>query len=126
MLHEQYEREDMFNAEQEQCEFDRFWGFDLFVRIQNDEEKRLRKMYQERVEYLNAILVKTRAVRPQGKVKYSFAKVGTLPEDNVYEDERLRREAVIRKLRAEEIRASLKIRVPLTTQPQPQIKDIDI
>lgn len=43
-LHEQAEREDMFNEEMDQTEFDRFWGFDLFERIQNEEEARLRKV----------------------------------------------------------------------------------
>lgn len=114
VLHEAAEREDMYNAECEQCEYDRFWGLDLFIRIQNDEEKRLRKVYEERVAHLNSMLVRTKAVKETKK--FSFAKIGTLAEDFVYRDEELRREAVIRKLKAEEIRSKLKIRVPFSNQ----------
>lgn len=114
VLHEAAEREDMYNAECEQCEYDRFWGLDLFIRIQNDEEKRLRKVYEERVAHLNSMLVRTKAVK-ESKT-FSFAKIGTLAEDFVYRDEEMRREAVIRKLKAEEIRSKLKIRVPFTNQ----------
>lgn len=114
VLHEAAEREDMYNAECEQCEYDRFWGLDLFIRIQNDEEKRLRKVYEERVAHLNSMLVRTKAVKETKK--FSFAKIGTLAEDFVYRDEEMRREAVIRKLKAEEIRSKLKIRVSFSNQ----------
>jgi len=115
VLHEAAEREDMYNAECEQCEYDRFWGLDLFIQIQNDEERRLRQVYQERVEYLNNMMVKTHSVKPTIKT-FSFAKIGTLQEDVVYTDEQMRREAVIKKLRAEEIRSKLKIRIPFSNQ----------
>lgn len=63
--------------------------------------------------YLNGMLVKTKAVKPTGK-NYSFAKIGTLPEDNAFESEAQRRNAVIKKLKAEEVRGKLKVRVPVS------------
>ena len=112
VLHEQSEREDMYNEELDQTEFDRFWGLDLFIQIQNKEEMRLRKMYAERVTYLNSMMAQTRAVLPAQKT-YSCAKIGTLPEDDAYDTEQQRRTAVIRKLKAEEVRTKLKIRLPM-------------
>lgn len=107
--HEQNEREGMFNEELNQTEVDRFWGLDLFVRRQYEEEARLRQLYAVKVEKLNSILVKTRAVKACAVAKLTT--VGTLPEDIAYSrDEDKRRDAVIRKLRAEQVRGSLKVR----------------
>lgn len=107
--HEQNEREGMFNEELNQIEVDRFWGLDLFVRRQYEEEARLRQLYADKVEQLNSILVKTRAVKACAVAKLTT--VGTLPEDIAYSrDEDKRRDAVIRKLRAEQVRGSLKVR----------------
>ena len=107
--HEQNEREGMFNEELNQIEVDRFWGLDLFVRRQYEEEARLRQLYADKVEKLNSILVKTRAVKACAVAKLTT--VGTLPEDIAYSrDEDKRRDAVIRKLRAEQVRGSLKVR----------------
>lgn len=112
-LHEQAEREDMYNEELDQTEFDRFWGLDLYERIQNEEETRLRKVYEDRVAYLNGLMVQTRAIQPASKAGriYSFAKVGSLPEDNAFASEAQRRNAVIKKLKAEEVRSKLRVRV---------------
>jgi hypothetical protein len=107
--HEQNEREGMFNEELNQIEVDRFWGLDLFVRRQYEEEARLRQLYADKVEQLNSILVKTRAVKACAVAKLTT--VGTLPEDIAYSrDEDKRRDAVIHKLRAEQVRGSLKVR----------------
>lgn len=110
LLHEHSEREDMFNEEMEQTEFDRFWGFDLFEAMQNQEEERLRKMYEDRVIYFNKLMAHTRSVKPIKKY-YSFKHVGTLPEDHAYSTELERRCAVIKKLKAEEVRSKLNVRV---------------
>jgi len=107
--HEQNERENMFNEELNQTEVDRFWGLDLFIRRQYEEESRLRQLYSDKVFQLNSILVKTRAVKACAVAKLTT--VGTLPEDIAYRrDEEKRRDAVIRKLRAEQVRGSLKVR----------------
>jgi hypothetical protein len=106
--HELNERKAMCNEEMDQTEVDRFWGFDRFVQLQNDEEMRLRHMYEEKVAYLNNIMVKTHAIKPF--VAPSFKKIGTLPEDLMHEDNEMRRrEAVLRKLKAEEVRGQLKL-----------------
>jgi hypothetical protein len=110
VLHEQSEREDMFNEESEQRAFDRFWGLDLYVQVQNEEEARLRQFYEERVAYLNGLMVATRAVKGSKK-HYSVKRVGTLPEDNAFATEQERRDAVIKKLKAEEVRSKLRVRV---------------
>jgi hypothetical protein len=100
----------MFNEYLEQTAFDRFWGLDLYVQVQNQEEARLRKVYEDRVVYLNDLMAKTRAVKAARK-HYSMQRVGTLPEDHVYRDEQQRRDAVIKKLKAEEVRSKLRVRV---------------
>jgi hypothetical protein len=110
LLHEQAEREDMFNEEMDQTELDRYWGIDFYVTMQNKEETRLRQVYQEKVDHLNAMMVTMKTVKPPRK-HYSFAHVGSLPEDSKYESETERRIAVIRRLKAEEFRGKLKLRL---------------
>lgn len=100
----------MFNEYCEQTAFDRFWGLDLYERMQCEEEARLRKVYEDRVVYYNDLMVQTRSVKP-AKQHYSLRPVGSLPEDSAYETERQRREAVIKKLKAEEVRSKLRVRV---------------
>eukprot|EP01034_Spumella_vulgaris_P029800 gene29800-36906_t len=58
------EREEMWNAEQEQCEVDRFWGLDQYERRMNDEERRLKRLYEAKVIDLNMKLSSMRAVQP--------------------------------------------------------------
>ena len=57
------ERENMFNEEREQTDVDRFWGLDLYELNLNNEEKRLRILYYQRVEELNKVLMKTKAIK---------------------------------------------------------------
>ena len=103
---EQREQEAMFNCELEQCEVDNFWGIDLFERRKNDEELRLRRAYEEKVARMNALLVRTTAI--QRFDKPALVKVGTLHEDQwFHDDDRRRRDAVIRKLKAEEVRTQM-------------------
>lgn len=56
-LHEEAEREGMFNEELDQTEFDRFWGLDLYQRIQNEEESRLRKVWHFLVRHRSCTFV---------------------------------------------------------------------
>ncbi|KAJ1434670.1 hypothetical protein B484DRAFT_393887 [Ochromonadaceae sp. CCMP2298] len=110
LLHEQGEREDMFNEEMDQTEVDRFWGFDRFVQLQNREELRLRLLYEQKVAHLNGELVKVKAIHSFDAP--NFKKIGSLPEDVQHEDNEMRRrEAVLRRLKAEEVRGQLKTRL---------------
>lgn len=60
---ETYERECMFNAECDQCEIDRFWGLEYYAQALQEEERRLRRFYHERVVQLNRELVKMGCVK---------------------------------------------------------------
>lgn len=73
------------------------------------------QVYEDRVAYLNGMMVKTHAIKPVGKA-FSFAKIGSLPEDNAFASEEQRRNAVIRKLKAEEVRSKLKVRIPFSNK----------
>ena len=75
----------------------------------------LEQVYEDRVAYLNGMMVKTHAIKPVGKA-FSFAKIGSLPEDNAFASEEQRRNAVIRKLKAEEVRSKLKVRIPFSNK----------
>jgi len=57
-------RESMWDAELEQCELDRFWGFEVFEARKRAEEERLREFYRNRVREVNELLVMTEAIRP--------------------------------------------------------------
>jgi len=110
LLHEQQEREDMFNEEMDQTEVDRFWGFDNFIQQQNKEELELRQLYEEKTRYLNKQLVLMQSIQPFNP-KFNYKKIGTLSEDILHADnETARRQAVIKKLKAEEVRGKLKVR----------------
>lgn len=106
---EEREREGMFNAELDQTEVDSFWGLDIFERKKNEEELRLRKLYEIKVREMNTLLVRTSAINQFSAP--SLTKIGTLHEDQyLMHDEHRRRDAVIRKLRAEEVRGKLRTR----------------
>jgi exonuclease VII large subunit len=109
---EQQEREDMFNEECDQCEIDRFWGIDMFEKNIREEEQRLRAFYEQRVYEANRRLVAMGTVKPLKRHEVSLVPLGKLPEDHKFDDDRVRRQAVIKKLKAEEIRSKLKIKLP--------------
>ena len=110
LLHEQSEREDMFNEYNEQTQYDRYWGIDIYTTYQYQEEQRLRKAYQQKIIELNQTMIQINSIKPNKK-KLNLLKIGSLPIDNEYSNETERREAVIRKLKAEEIRSKLHTRV---------------
>ena len=112
LMREQQEREDMFNEECDQCEVDRYWGIDAFEANIRNEERRLREFYEQRVYEANRRLVTMGTVKPLKRSEVALVPLGRLPEDNKYDDDRLRRQAVIKKLKAEEIRSRLKIKLP--------------
>ncbi|RYH13211.1 hypothetical protein EON65_36220 [archaeon] len=107
---EEFERIRMYDEEMEQCEVDRFWGIDYYENMMAQEEQRLRKFYEDRVKYKNEQLVIMKSITSFKAPK--FTTFGTLPEDHMYESSQERRLAVIRKLKAEEIRSDLKYRLP--------------
>ena len=98
--------------ELEQTEVDRFWGLDLYIQRQYEEEYRLRQLYEDKVKELNNILVHTNAIQPYNHKSIKYTPVGTLNEDIIYHnDENKRRDVIIKKLRAEEVRGKLKLRL---------------
>lgn len=108
---EHQERLLMWEEETEQCESDRFWGLDYYENMMRREELRLRQFYEERVKFKNGQLVTMGSVQPTNTV--NFTVFGTLPEDKIYENNQDRRVAVIRKLKAEEVRSKLRrVRIP--------------
>lgn len=112
LIREQQEREDMFNEECDQCEVDRFWGIDAFEINVRNEERRLREFYEQRVYEANRRLATMGTAKPLKRSEVSLVPLGKLPEDNKFDDDRVRRQAVIKKLKAEEIRSKLKIKLP--------------
>lgn len=60
---EMQEREDMFNEECEQCEVDRFFGFDLFEQRRREEIAKMRDFYRARVQTINEKLMMSKSTR---------------------------------------------------------------
>lgn len=119
---ENMERENMFNAECDQREMDRFWGVDYFEECLRIEEQRLRAFYQARVIQLNRELQKMGCVQPRRKkgdretllVPVDVRPIGSLPEEQTFLDQaadKARQLYMIKKLKAEEIRSQLKYRL---------------
>jgi hypothetical protein len=107
------EREEMFEAECEQCEIDHFWGIDAFEQRMRSEEHRLRVFYEQRVREANAPLAMLGQVKATKKREVNLQTIGSLKEDVVFsDDDKLRREMVVRRLQAGEIRSKLKVRLP--------------
>lgn len=109
-VREERERARMFEEECEQCELDRFWGFDYYENCMKQEELRLRQFYEDRVRLKNEQLVNMKCILPAAPPKFTV--FGTLPEDHAYDNNQERRLAVIKKLKAEEVRSKLKIFIP--------------
>ena len=107
------EREDMFDEECAQREIDRFWGIDAFYQRMRDEERRLRMFYEQRVREANAPLMILKQTKQIKKSDLDLLEFGSLREDIRFgHDDQVRREAVVRRLAAEEIRSKLKVRLP--------------
>lgn len=126
------EREDMFNAQLEQTEVDRFWGLDLFERSLGAEEQRLKAAYERKVVALNQQMASMHAALPSfgsgkkirqriswtehsGDVKHpgdrETGERQYLDAVRAREKERARRDALIKKLKAEEVRTQLRYRL---------------
>lgn len=121
------EREDMFNAECEQTDIDRFWGFEVYERRINEEEKRLRHFYEQKVLRLNQELVVQKTTLPFKKHVKSIiindsqgdtAAVAKVDREETFIEahqrkliENERRLELIKKLKAEEVRGKLKYRL---------------
>lgn len=110
-VREAQERARMWEEECEQCERDRFWGLDYFENMMRREELRLRQFYEDRVRYKNDQLRQMGAMNPLQTAKLTV--FGTLPEDREIDNNQERRMAIIRKLKAEEVRSTLRrVRLP--------------
>jgi hypothetical protein len=106
---ERIERGCMYDEERKQTFCDRYWGIDLYERRMNEEEVRLRRLYEEKVRRLGRDMMKMKAIQTVRKEAIRGLG-GDLREMMKIPDERERRDKVIERLQAEEVRTKLKTR----------------